>query len=47
MIWAILVDDIYALADDPCAITRVPGRKEINYLNNWINKENLQLLNLL
>uniref|UniRef100_A0A7C9DAV3 Translation initiation factor eIF2B subunit delta n=2 Tax=Opuntia streptacantha TaxID=393608 RepID=A0A7C9DAV3_OPUST len=33
--------------DDPCAITRVPGRKEINYLNNWINKENLQLLNLL
>ncbi|KAJ8442152.1 hypothetical protein Cgig2_015493 [Carnegiea gigantea] len=32
---------------DPFAITNVPGRKEINYLHNWINKENLQLLNLL
>lgn len=33
---------------NPDAITRVPGRKDIHYLNNnWMNKENLRLLNLL
>uniref|UniRef100_A0A5B6YW72 Translation initiation factor eIF2B subunit delta n=1 Tax=Davidia involucrata TaxID=16924 RepID=A0A5B6YW72_DAVIN len=32
---------------DPDAISKVSGRVDINYLDNWANKENLQLLNLL
>ncbi|KAL4633285.1 hypothetical protein ACB092_04G112300 [Castanea dentata] len=32
---------------DPDAIAKVPGRTDVNYLNNWANKENLQLLNLM
>ncbi|KAB1212687.1 Translation initiation factor eIF-2B subunit delta [Morella rubra] len=32
---------------DPGAIAKVPGRMDVNYLNNWSNKENLQLLNLM
>ncbi|KAK2367960.1 translation initiation factor eIF-2B subunit delta [Trifolium repens] len=32
---------------DPGAVATVPGRMDINYLDNWTNKENLQLLNLM
>lgn len=35
---------------DPDAISKVPGRRDVNYLDNLdtlANKENLQLLNLL
>ncbi|PRQ16456.1 hypothetical protein RchiOBHm_Chr7g0184441 [Rosa chinensis] len=32
---------------DPDAIAKVSGRTDINYLENWANKENLQLLNLM
>ncbi|GAU49894.1 hypothetical protein TSUD_281790 [Trifolium subterraneum] len=32
---------------DPDAVATVPGRMDINYLDNWTNKENLQLLNLM
>ncbi|XP_030938261.1 translation initiation factor eIF-2B subunit delta isoform X1 [Quercus lobata] len=32
---------------DPDAIAKVSGRTDVNYLNNWANKENLQLLNLM
>ncbi|KAK9996393.1 hypothetical protein SO802_021079 [Lithocarpus litseifolius] len=32
---------------DPDAIAKVSGRMDVNYLNNWANKENLQLLNLM
>ncbi|KAK9288925.1 hypothetical protein L1049_017396 [Liquidambar formosana] len=32
---------------DPDAISKVPGRMDVNYLDNWANKENLQLLNLI
>lgn len=32
---------------DPDAILKVPGRREINYLNDWTSSENLQLLNLM
>ncbi|KAF5445375.1 hypothetical protein F2P56_034426 [Juglans regia] len=32
---------------DPDAITDIPGRVDVNYLNNWAKKENLQLLNLM
>lgn len=35
------------LAGDPNVISKVPGRKDVNYLDEWMNKENLQLLNLL
>ncbi|KAK3024129.1 hypothetical protein RJ639_044384, partial [Escallonia herrerae] len=31
---------------DPDAISKVPGRMDVNFLDNWANKENLQLLNL-
>ncbi|KAJ8623027.1 hypothetical protein MRB53_031556 [Persea americana] len=31
---------------DPDAISKVPGRKELNHLENWADNENLQLLNL-
>ncbi|KAA8547826.1 hypothetical protein F0562_004255 [Nyssa sinensis] len=31
---------------DPDAISKVAGRKDINYLDDWANNENLQLLNL-
>ncbi|KAJ3674531.1 hypothetical protein LUZ60_005147 [Juncus effusus] len=31
---------------DPDVIAKVPGRKDVNYLNNWAENENLQLLNL-
>ncbi|KAM7475393.1 hypothetical protein LguiB_022636 [Lonicera macranthoides] len=31
---------------DPNAISKVPGRKDVNYLDDWADKENLQLLNL-
>lgn len=33
-------------AGDPDAISKVPGRKELNHLDNWADNENLQLLNL-
>ncbi|KAE8124996.1 hypothetical protein FH972_019834 [Carpinus fangiana] len=32
---------------DPDVIAKVPGRMDVNYLNNWSSKENLQLLNLM
>ncbi|KAK9105598.1 hypothetical protein Scep_022442 [Stephania cephalantha] len=32
---------------DPDAISRVPGRLDVNHLNDWADNENLQLLNLL
>ncbi|KAK7327640.1 hypothetical protein VNO77_21724 [Canavalia gladiata] len=32
---------------DPDTIATVPGRRDVNYLNNWISQDNLQLLNLL
>ncbi|KAL6994067.1 hypothetical protein U1Q18_012177 [Sarracenia purpurea var. burkii] len=32
---------------DPDIISKVPGRKEINYLDDWATNENLQLLNLI
>lgn len=32
---------------NPDAISRIPGRKDMKYLDNWISQENLQLLNLL
>ncbi|KAK9748201.1 hypothetical protein RND81_02G042900 [Saponaria officinalis] len=32
---------------DPDAISKVPGRNDVNYLDGWLSKENLQLLNLL
>ncbi|KAF8407869.1 hypothetical protein HHK36_007007 [Tetracentron sinense] len=32
---------------DPDAISRVPGRKDLNYLDNLANNENLLLLNLI
>ncbi|KAK2663571.1 hypothetical protein Ddye_002145 [Dipteronia dyeriana] len=32
---------------DPEAIAKVPGRKDVNYLDDRANKENLQLLNLM
>ncbi|KAL9239423.1 hypothetical protein vseg_013747 [Gypsophila vaccaria] len=32
---------------DPDVISKVPGRNDVNYLHNWLSKENLQLLNLL
>ncbi|KAH9617312.1 hypothetical protein KSS87_016186 [Heliosperma pusillum] len=32
---------------DPDAISKVPGRRGVNYLDNWMSKENLQLLNIL
>ncbi|XP_074278129.1 translation initiation factor eIF2B subunit delta-like isoform X2 [Silene latifolia] len=32
---------------DPDAISKLPGRKGVNYLDDWLSKENLQLLNLL
>uniref|UniRef100_A0A2N9IYU6 Leucine-rich repeat-containing N-terminal plant-type domain-containing protein n=1 Tax=Fagus sylvatica TaxID=28930 RepID=A0A2N9IYU6_FAGSY len=32
---------------DPDAISKVPGRKDINYLDGCTNSENLQLLNLM
>ncbi|KAL8130272.1 hypothetical protein V2J09_019427 [Rumex salicifolius] len=32
---------------DPDAISKVPGRSNVNFLNNWSDTKNLQLLNLL
>ncbi|TKY54949.1 Translation initiation factor eIF-2B subunit delta [Spatholobus suberectus] len=32
---------------DPDAIARVPGRMEVNYLDNWASEDNLRLLNLM
>lgn len=32
---------------DPDAISKVPGRREISYLNDWTSRDNLQLLNLM
>ena len=32
---------------DPDAISKVPGRMDINSLHDGTNKENLQLLNLM
>ncbi|GAB4827428.1 hypothetical protein Ancab_034313 [Ancistrocladus abbreviatus] len=32
---------------DPEAIAKVAGRREISYLNDWTNSENLQLLSLM
>ncbi|URE21888.1 Translation initiation factor eIF-2B [Musa troglodytarum] len=31
---------------DPDVISKVPGRKDLNHLDNWADTENLQLLNL-
>ena len=35
------------LTGDPNAIAKVPGRMDVNCLENLANKENLQLLNLM
>ncbi|XP_019104612.2 uncharacterized protein LOC104892066 isoform X2 [Beta vulgaris subsp. vulgaris] len=44
----VLLDSICANElGDPNVISKVPGRKDVNYLDEWMNKENLQLLNLL
>ncbi|KNA13830.1 hypothetical protein SOVF_113030 isoform A [Spinacia oleracea] len=44
----VLLDSICANElGDPDVIAKVPGRKDVNYLSNWMNKENLQLLHLL
>ncbi|KAK9272239.1 hypothetical protein L1049_002610 [Liquidambar formosana] len=32
---------------DPNVISKIRGRKDINYLDDWANSENLQLLNLI
>ncbi|KAK7330209.1 hypothetical protein VNO77_24396 [Canavalia gladiata] len=32
---------------DPDAVARVPGRMDVNYLDNWAGKDNLRLLNLM
>ncbi|WOL07909.1 hypothetical protein Cni_G16659 [Canna indica] len=32
---------------DPDVISEVPGRKDLNHLDNWADSENLQLLNLI
>ncbi|KAK7281680.1 hypothetical protein RIF29_09876 [Crotalaria pallida] len=32
---------------DPDAVAMVPGRMDVNYLNNWTSEDNLQLLNLM
>lgn len=32
---------------DPNAIAKVPGRMDVNYLENLASKENLQILNLM
>ncbi|KAK9091157.1 hypothetical protein Sjap_024334 [Stephania japonica] len=32
---------------DPDAISKVPGRLDVNHLNDWADNENMQLLNLL
>ncbi|XP_047315909.1 translation initiation factor eIF-2B subunit delta-like [Impatiens glandulifera] len=32
---------------DPDVISKVPGRRDVNFLDGWANKQNLQLLNLL
>ncbi|RDX78054.1 Translation initiation factor eIF-2B subunit delta, partial [Mucuna pruriens] len=32
---------------DPDAIARVPGRMDVNYLDNWPSEDNLRLLNLM
>ncbi|KAG1348202.1 translation initiation factor eIF-2B subunit delta-like [Cocos nucifera] len=31
---------------DPDVISKIPGRKDLNHLDNWADNENLQLLNL-
>lgn len=44
----VLLDSICANElGDPDVISKVPNRKDVNYLDNWMNKENMQLLNLL
>ncbi|KAJ1394701.1 NagB/RpiA transferase-like [Sesbania bispinosa] len=32
---------------DPDAVARVPGRMDVNYLDNWTSEDNLRLLNLM
>lgn len=34
------------IAGDPDAVSKVPGRKDINFLDGWANSENLRPLNL-
>jgi len=34
-------------AGDPNAISKVPGRMDINFLDDLTNKDDLQLLNLM
>ena len=34
-------------AGDPDAMCKVPGKKDVNYLEDYRNMKNLQLLNLL
>ncbi|URE21885.1 Translation initiation factor eIF-2B [Musa troglodytarum] len=41
-----LVRDLTAKISDPDVISKVPGRKDLNHLDNWADTENLQLLNL-
>jgi len=41
------VDKLQLLAGDPDAIARVPGRMDVNYLDNWASEDNLRLLNLM
>lgn len=40
-------DKLKIHAGDPDAVAVVPGRMDVNYLDNWTNQDNLQLLNLL
>lgn len=34
------------MTGDPDVISVVPGRKDLDHLDNWAENENLQLLNL-
>jgi len=43
----IKLTDLKLHTGDPGALATVPGRMDINYLENWTNEENLQLLNLM
>jgi translation initiation factor eIF-2B subunit delta len=38
---------VSSLAGNPDAISKVPCREDINYLDGCTNSENLQLLNLM
>lgn len=34
-------------AGDPDSIRKVPGRRDVNYLDKWTEKDNFQLLSLM